>query len=143
MQNWYSCSVVGGAGTALHHESPNLLIHLDCRRSMGPAADPRRQSVKRPCDEGTHGKLSVAQRRRGARPPKAGVPCSAQEDEWPRTLPNAEVVRRTGRTKTDVYNRRADLGLPPAALPGKPSPPAAALHFPEICLTASRNLLVC
>ena len=57
-------------------------------------------------------KMSEAQRRRGARPPKAGVPWSPQEDEWLRTLPTAEVVRRTGRTKTAVYNRRCDLGLP-------------------------------
>ena len=56
-------------------------------------------------------KMSEAQRRRGARPPKAGVPWSAQEDEWLRTLPTTEVVRRTGR-KTAVYNRRCDLGLP-------------------------------
>ena len=55
-------------------------------------------------------KMSEAQRRRGARPPNAGVPWSAQEDEWLRTLPTAEVVRRTGRTKSAVYNRRADWG---------------------------------
>ena len=57
-------------------------------------------------------KMSEAQRRRGARPPKAGIPWTAQEDEWLRTLPTEEVVRRTGRIKTAVYNRRADLGLP-------------------------------
>jgi len=56
-------------------------------------------------------KMSEAQRRRGARPPKAGVPWTAQEDGWLRTLPTAEVVRRTGRTKMAVYNRRCHREL--------------------------------
>jgi hypothetical protein len=35
-----------------------------------------------------------------------------KEDELVRTLAPAEVVRRTGRTLTAVYNRRSLLGVP-------------------------------
>jgi hypothetical protein len=60
----------------------------------------------------TRAKIREAQRRRGTRPPKAGRPWTDAEDELLRTLPPAEVARRTGRTLTAVYGRRAVLGLP-------------------------------
>ena len=56
--------------------------------------------------------MSEAHKRRGTRPPAAGRPWTADEDELLSTLPAAEVARRTGRTLTAVYNRRIDLGMP-------------------------------
>ena len=57
-------------------------------------------------------KLSEAQRRRGARPPKAGRPWTAAEDELGRTLPAPEAAARTGRPLCSVYGRRRQLNLP-------------------------------
>src|SRR5262249_14239116 len=57
-------------------------------------------------------KMSAAQRARGARPPKAGVPWTAREDALLRRLPAEEVAQRTGRTLRAAYSRRRDLGLP-------------------------------
>jgi hypothetical protein len=62
--------------------------------------------------EETRRKLSEAHGRRGTRPPKAGPPWSATEDALLRTLPAAEVARRTGRTLSAIYMRRRELGLP-------------------------------
>jgi len=56
-------------------------------------------------------KMSAAQRRRGARPPKAGRPWTAEEDALVLELPAFEVVSRTGRTLQAVYSRRSALGL--------------------------------
>lgn len=58
-------------------------------------------------------KLSEANRRRGTRPPAAGVPWTAAEDALI-NLPPAEVVQLTGRTIDAVYHRRRILGLTPA-----------------------------
>jgi len=76
-------------------------------------------------------KMSEAQRRRGARPPKAGVPWSAQEDEWLRTLPTAEVMRRAGRTKTACINRPQEeiLAPTPNGPPGKATPKSYPFAF--------------
>jgi len=57
-------------------------------------------------------KMSAAQRRRGARPPKAGRPWTAEEDALLRALPAKEVAARTGRTLGAVYDRRCILGMP-------------------------------
>jgi transposase-like protein len=57
-------------------------------------------------------KMSAAQRRRGTRPPKAGRPWSAEEDELLRTLRPVDVAARTGRTLAAVYGRRIVLGMP-------------------------------
>jgi hypothetical protein len=57
-------------------------------------------------------KMSAAHRRRGTRPPKAGMPWTAAEDELVRALPGKEVARMTGRTLAAVYSRRTALGLP-------------------------------
>jgi len=56
-------------------------------------------------------RMSVAQRRRGARPPKAGRAWTAEEDALVRQLDPAAVVSRTGRTLQAVYSRRSQLGL--------------------------------
>src|SRR5258708_2109378 len=54
---------------------------------------------------------SAAHRQRGTRPPKAGRPWTEAEDALLRTMPPAEVVRRTGRTLSAVCSRRDKLGL--------------------------------
>jgi hypothetical protein len=57
-------------------------------------------------------KMSAAHKRRGTRPPKAGRPWTPEEDDLVRTLPAAEVARRTGRTLLAVWSRRRELELP-------------------------------
>jgi hypothetical protein len=57
-------------------------------------------------------KRSESHKRRGTRPPKAGWPWKADEDELVRTLPAAEVAARTGRILQAVYDRRHELQLP-------------------------------
>jgi hypothetical protein len=61
--------------------------------------------------EETRRKMSAAHRLRGTRPPEAGRPWTAEEDELVRTLPAKEVARRTGRTLKAVYGRLLDLGM--------------------------------
>jgi hypothetical protein len=67
---------------------------------------------ERVVSEETRRKMSEAARRRGARPPKAGRPWTAEEDALVREHPAAEVALRTGRTLSAVYDRRRQLGLP-------------------------------
>lgn len=57
-------------------------------------------------------KMSESHRLRGTRPPKAGRPWTAEEDEALRTLPMAEVVKVTGRTLIAGRARRRLLQLP-------------------------------
>jgi len=64
---------------------------------------------RKPSDEARR-KMSAAQRKRGARPPKAGRAWTAEEDAL-RHLPASEVARRTGRTVHAVYDRRQVLRL--------------------------------
>jgi len=71
----------------------------------------RRGRLGKPHSSEARRKMSEAQRRRGAWPPAAGEPWSSEEEEMLRTLPAAEVVRRTGRTLAAVYSRRAKLEL--------------------------------
>jgi hypothetical protein len=59
----------------------------------------------------TRARMSQAQRARGTRPPKAGRPWTAEEDECVRELPPAEAAARTGRTPKAVHDRRRKLGL--------------------------------
>lgn len=66
---------------------------------------------KKASDE-TRRKLSEDRRRRGVRPPKAGRPWTAEEDELLRTLPAGEVAKRTERSLSACYNRRHELELP-------------------------------
>jgi Ni/Co efflux regulator RcnB len=57
-------------------------------------------------------KMSEAHKRRGTRPPAAGVPWTAKEDQLLRKLPARDVAKRTGRTLTAVYARRNLLKVP-------------------------------
>jgi len=57
-------------------------------------------------------KLSAAARRRSARPPAAGRSWAAWEDTLLKSLPPAEVAKRTGRTLAAVFLRRHKLHLP-------------------------------
>ena len=66
----------------------------------------------RPLTEEHRRKLSEAQRRRGARPPKAGRPWAPQEEALLGQLPDAEVARRTGRTLGAVRSWRQRLRIP-------------------------------
>jgi hypothetical protein len=56
-------------------------------------------------------KMSATRKAKGLRPPH-GKLWTPEEDEWIRTLSVEEVVRRTGRSLSSVYSRRADLKLP-------------------------------
>jgi hypothetical protein len=59
----------------------------------------------------TRQQMSLAHKRRGTRPPAAGVPWSAKEDALLHKLPAAEVARRTKRTVSAVRSRRSQLGM--------------------------------
>lgn len=72
----------------------------------------RKANLGRPLTAEHRKKLIKAQRKRGARPPKAGRPWTAKEDALLRKLPAAEVAKRTGRTVQACYDRRRVLGLP-------------------------------
>jgi hypothetical protein len=76
------------------------------RQAIGAAHRGRRLS------EATRAKMREAHRRRGRRPPKAGPAWTPAEDELVRTLPPAEVAKRTGRSLVAVYDRRRTLRLP-------------------------------
>ena len=66
----------------------------------------------KPHDAESRRKMSESPKRRGTRPPKAGSPWTAEEDELLPQLPAVEVARRTGRSLQAVYDRRRVLGLP-------------------------------
>ena len=66
---------------------------------------------RKPSDEARR-KMSEAQRKRGARPPKAGRAWTAEEDALLVQLPGVEVARRTGRSISAVHSRRRKLKLP-------------------------------
>ena len=72
----------------------------------------RASNIGRKASDGTRKKLSEAHKLRGTRPPKAGRAWTDEEDELARTLPIAEVVKRTGRTLSGVQCRRRKLGVP-------------------------------
>lgn len=59
-------------------------------------------------------RISEGLKRGGVRPPKAGKPWTAAEDNLIRTKPAAEVVKLTGRTLASVYKRRHQLQMPDA-----------------------------
>ena len=82
---------------------------------------PRPQHVIDAMREGRTGKphteevrklLSELSRRRGARPPKAGRPWTAEEDALVWSLPAAQVAEQTKRTLSAVYTRRYELNVP-------------------------------
>lgn len=60
----------------------------------------------------TRRKMSLAHKRRGTRPPKAGRPWTSDEEAICRTLSIADVMLRTGRTENAVKARRRVLGMP-------------------------------
>lgn len=71
----------------------------------------RRASLGRRHSAEARQRMSAAQKRRGAWPPAPGKAWSAAEDELVRTLPAAEVAKRTKRTLSAVYARRRKFGL--------------------------------
>jgi len=70
----------------------------EAHRGTHPSAEARR-------------KMSEAHRLRGTRPPRAGRPWTAEEDELLRTRRPKDVARVTGRTLTAVNSRRVALRL--------------------------------
>jgi hypothetical protein len=74
----------------------------------------RKAHTGRKHSEASRKKMSDTRKKSGVRPPKAGRPWTAEEDQLVRDLPAAEVAVRTGRTLHAVYTRRGDLGLPDA-----------------------------
>jgi hypothetical protein len=62
--------------------------------------------------QSTRAKMSEAHRKRGTRPPWLDEAWSAAEETLVRTLPAAEVAKRTGRSLSAVYNRRNILKVP-------------------------------
>jgi hypothetical protein len=77
---------------------PNALAALERCRGQNPSKAARR-------------KMSEAQKRRGAWPPAAGRPWSAEDECLLGTMPDAEVEKRTGRTLVAVRDRRYTLGI--------------------------------
>jgi hypothetical protein len=57
-------------------------------------------------------KMSEANKRRGTRPPAAGVPWTAEEDALLGTMKDKDVAARTGRTDGAVSDHRYVLGVP-------------------------------
>ena len=68
----------------------------------------RRGRTGKPQSAETRAKIGAASRARGAWPPAAGRPWTAEEDAL-LTLPTAEAAARTGRSVGAVKCRRADL----------------------------------
>src|SRR5262249_62171789 len=75
--------------------------------------------------EEARAKMSRAHRRRGTRPPAAGEPWTAREDEAVRTKTPTEAVKATGRALAAVYSRRGGPG---------PSDGRAVRPVPGFCL---------
>jgi hypothetical protein len=71
----------------------------------------RRANLGRKLSAEQRAKISAAHKRRGTRPPKAGRSWKAGEDRLLAKLPPTDAARRTGRTLTAVYMRRAALGI--------------------------------
>ena len=88
--------------------------HSGKPRSAGAVAAMRKRMMGNRPSESTRAKMSESHRKRGTRPPLAGPPWSAQDDELIRTLPAKAAAERTGRTLAAVYNRRNVLRLPDA-----------------------------
>jgi hypothetical protein len=72
----------------------------------------RKGCTGKPHDEEARRTMSEAQRRRGARPPKAGRSWTEAEDALVVRLPASQAAERTGRTLRAVYDRRRELQLP-------------------------------
>jgi len=79
------------------------------KRPPHVAAMLRTANVGRTASAESRAKMSVAQKRRGVVPPKAGRLWTPDEDELVRSLPAVEAAGRTGRTLTAIYMRRREL----------------------------------
>jgi hypothetical protein len=77
---------------------PKALAALERCRGQKPSKTSRR-------------KMSEAAKRRGAWPPAAGRPWTAEEDGLLGTMPDAEVAKRTGRSLGAVRDRRYARGI--------------------------------
>jgi len=71
----------------------------------------RQANLGRSHSEETRRKMSLAHKRRGTRPPKAGKSWTAQEDALLRKFPTRTIVEKTGRTMYAVQMRRAVLRI--------------------------------
>jgi hypothetical protein len=72
----------------------------------------RKRMLGQKLPKATRAKMSAAQRARGTKPPKAGRPWTAAENELLRALPAADVAKRTGRTLPAIYIQRRRLKMP-------------------------------
>jgi len=82
------------------------------RRPAGLMAALHKRTRGRQLSDRARTKMSESHRKRGTRPPLAGPPWSAQEDEVVRTLPAVAAAARTGRSLVAVYQRRNVLKVP-------------------------------
>lgn len=81
------------------------------KRPAHVVAGMRARMLGKKLDEPTRRKMSEAHRRRGTRPPWLKPAWSAADEQLLRTLPAAEVAKRTGRSLSAVYSRRSELGV--------------------------------
>lgn len=72
----------------------------------------RQANLRRQFSDEHRQKLSAAQRARGAWPPSAGRPWTAEEDAFFGTMNDLEVAARIGRSRVAVRERRTKLGIP-------------------------------
>lgn len=72
----------------------------------------RAANLGRKLSEETRHKISLAHKRRGTRPPKAGRPWKKWEERLLWIYCGTEVARQTGRSLSAVYSRRRAHGLP-------------------------------
>ena len=87
----------------------------------------RREMLHSPA---TRAKMSATHKTRGTRPPAAGRPWTAIEDQAVETMRPVDAAVRTGRTLSAVYDRRRLLGLPDLrpTNPGRPPKPRKGQH---------------
>lgn len=78
-------------------------------RSPEVIAALRQANLGRKLTDDQRRKMSEAHKRRGTRPPKAGKPWAAWEDDLCKTAKPSEVVEKTGRSLSAVFSRRAVL----------------------------------
>lgn len=64
-----------------------------------------------PQSDETRAKISAANKRRGAYPPAAGRPFTAEDDALLGTAPDQEIAQRLGRSAATIAGRRLLLGI--------------------------------
>lgn len=72
----------------------------------------RKGRLAKPLSAEARARISAALKERAKTFIPSGRLWTAEEDEWVRSLPSAEVARRTGRSLDAVYIRRAKLSVP-------------------------------